>query len=149
MKMFIFDLDGTTIDSSHRHVSDEKGNFCLKSWRANCTRDMIFKDSLLPLADFWKSIVGEITIVISTARVLTVHDRDFLKENGLHADHIFHRGFEENATPDHFLKAQHLRLLQAKYGKVDAIMYDDNEKVRHHLRSLGVQTIHPKHFNER
>ena len=43
--LYIYDLDGTVIDSSHR-----LGNGSLADWHANNTPDNIAADGVLPLA---------------------------------------------------------------------------------------------------
>ena len=49
--LFIFDLDGTTINSTHRH-----GDGTLADWQKNATDENVANDSLLPLATGWKQI---------------------------------------------------------------------------------------------
>ena len=51
---FIFDLDHTVIDSSHRQATLPNGDLNLQHWRENATPEKIAQDSLLPLADEWK-----------------------------------------------------------------------------------------------
>jgi hypothetical protein len=47
---FIFDLDHTVIDSSHRQLTNADGSLDLAHWRENCTHEKIMADTLLPLA---------------------------------------------------------------------------------------------------
>ena len=49
-KTFIFDLDHTVIDSSHRQITKADGSLDLDNWIANCTREKIMADTFLPLA---------------------------------------------------------------------------------------------------
>ena len=44
--IFIFDLDGTTVDSRHRTSLP----FSLDYWNENSTRENILKDRLMPLS---------------------------------------------------------------------------------------------------
>ena len=78
----IFDLDGTTIDSSHRQVTDSKGNLDLNKWFENAIPSKIFKDKVLPLANQIRrrNKKGDYTIV-HTARNMTFADYEFLMEN--------------------------------------------------------------------
>ena len=46
----IFDLDGTTIDSSHRQATKSDGTLDLAHWFDNATPEKIFQDKLLPLS---------------------------------------------------------------------------------------------------
>ena len=55
--IYIFDLDGTVIDSSHRFTGNAEGKVNLEKWIADSTRENIFKDSLLPLAKFMKALM--------------------------------------------------------------------------------------------
>ena len=48
--LFIFDLDDTTINSRHRQGET------LADWIALNTPENVARDSLLPLADSWKTI---------------------------------------------------------------------------------------------
>ena len=50
--IWVFDLDGTTIDSTHRQITNPDGTLNLDLWRHNSTRSKIFKDKLLPLGEF-------------------------------------------------------------------------------------------------
>ena len=54
--LFIFDLDGTTIDSSHRQNTLPDGSLNLDAWVRNNTPEKIARDSLLPMAESWKTI---------------------------------------------------------------------------------------------
>ena len=55
--IYIFDLDGTTIDSSHRFTGTAEGKVNLAKWIEDSTRENIFKDTLLPLAKFMKALM--------------------------------------------------------------------------------------------
>ena len=46
----IFDLDGTTIDSSHRQVTLPNGNLDIANWLENSTPSKIYADKVLPLS---------------------------------------------------------------------------------------------------
>jgi hypothetical protein len=48
--IYIFDLDHTVIDSSHRQLTRADGSLDLDHWIENCTREKIYQDKLLPLA---------------------------------------------------------------------------------------------------
>ena len=47
---FIFDLDDTVVNTSHRQRLLADGSIDLEFWRANCTVGMVARDKLLPLA---------------------------------------------------------------------------------------------------
>ena len=84
--MFLFDLDGTLIDSSKRTVKAlASGQFCLKTYLAECNSPkQINKDTLLPLASYAQALAkkGD-QFAILTARYLTEVDHAFLKRHGL------------------------------------------------------------------
>ena len=65
---FIFDLDMTTVDSSHRqHFIN--GKLDLPRWKRDSIPANIMRDSLLPLARHWRSAFrAGAEIVVCTAR---------------------------------------------------------------------------------
>ena len=81
----IFDLDGTIIDSDHRKLTRADGSLDLDHWRENCTREKIFADTLLPLANHWRAVqdIRDNFIIVCTARVIGEADIDFLQSHGL------------------------------------------------------------------
>ena len=89
----IFDLDGTVIDSAHRTPNKADGTLDLTRYFELRTRESIFKDTLLPLADRMKEMYdsGEWHIVICTAREMDQDDFDFLADNNLK----FHEAVEK------------------------------------------------------
>ena len=56
--IYIFDLDGTVIDSSHRQLALPNGDIDLTHWKENSTKEKIFKDELLPLARYMKRAIA-------------------------------------------------------------------------------------------
>jgi len=76
----IFDLDGTIINSDHRKLTRTDGSIDLDHWRENCTREKIFADTLLPLANHWQAVqdIRDNFIIVCTARVIGEADIDFL-----------------------------------------------------------------------
>ena len=84
-KIVVFDLDGTVVDSSHRTPSNPDGTLDLQGYYKQRTRQNIFKDTLLPLADVMKDRYrsGDYHVVICTAREIDQDDLDFLEYHGL------------------------------------------------------------------
>ena len=127
MRVYIYDLDGTVIDSSHRRKFDTEGNLRLSYWKSHNTRKDVFGDSLLPLAKHMKkNMIGNI-VLICTAREISQNDLDFLENNGLRYDHIISRPKGIN-TADHILKYYQLKkfLKENPYlNQKRKIMYDD------------------------
>ena len=89
----IFDLDHTVIDSSHRQLTKPDGSLDIEHWIENSTREKIFADTLLPLAETmkWYYNSRKVEVIICTARMATQHDLDFLAAHGLHYDFIVYR----------------------------------------------------------
>ena len=144
-KTFIFDLDHTVIDSSHRQITLADGSLDLNNWIANCTQEKIMADKLLPLAQHWRTLRvnrGN-EIVVCTARVMGVWDHVFLADHGLTADAILSRPLG-CVDADADLKENLLREYAQKTGRSwsrfsrNAAMYDDNMGVLLRLESLGI-----------
>ena len=148
MKVYIFDLDHTVIDSSHRQMTDAQGNLDLAHWFENATPDKIFQDSLLPLADHMKRVFVMSYVVVCTARTMSQADHDYLAHHGLYHDAILSRG-PGDMSGDGALK---LRLLTEFFERTDldpadAVFYEDNMNVHQALGqcpSLGkIEMVHP------
>ena len=68
-RIVVFDLDETIINSAHRTPNRADGTLDLTRYLEMKNRDSIMKDSLLPLADVFKSLDRkENYVVICTAR---------------------------------------------------------------------------------
>lgn len=152
---FIFDLDQTVIDSSHRQITRPDGSLDLLAWRQNNTRANIMRDKLLPLANQWRRLAKKnVTIVVCTARVMGQHDYDFLAEHGLRWDACLSRP-AGNTTPDAELKEKLLR----KYATArpmswarfcaTSVFYDDNKNVLAMLDRIGIRAYDSLTLNER
>ena len=145
MKTFIFDLDHTIIDSSHRQITLSDGSLDLNNWIENCTKEKIMADKLLPLANWWKAAAatGQNEIVVCTARVMGVHDHAFLAAHGLKADAVLSRAMGDRSG-DADLKERLLRQYASDTGRSwvrfsrSACIYDDNQNVLSRLASIGI-----------
>ena len=143
---YIFDLDHTVIDSSHRQLTLADGSLDLAHWVENCTREKIFADSLLPLATEMRDLIAKNrSVIVCTARVMSEHDHDFLVSHGLAPDAILSRPLGD-CTSDHLLKERLLReycqtrkLSFARFCS-RSVMFDDNQNVNAHLASFGINT---------
>ena len=123
----VFDLDGTIIDSSHRTPNNPDGTLDLQGYYGKRTRQNIFKDKLLPLADVMKEMYssGKYHVVICTAREIDQDDLDFLQWKGIK----FHEILERNncrkkyhwGLPDPQYKTKQLK----KYKHTEYTFYDD------------------------
>jgi hypothetical protein len=148
MQYFIFDLDHTIIDSSHRQSYLADGSLDLVHWRENSTPEKIQQDSLLPLASHWSSLLDNlnIRIIVCTARVMAAADYQFLTEHGLFADYILSRP-EGDTSGDASLKIGLLNDFIESQGVSwkrfiqGAVMFDDNRKVIEALKALGLNVV--------
>jgi len=145
MKTFIFDLDHTIIDSSHRQLTLSDGSLDLNNWIENCTKEKIMADKLLPLAKLWRlrQPFSHNEIVVCTARVMGQHDYDFLALHGLKAAAILSRPLGDRSG-DADLKERLLREYAwdtarswARFSR-NACIYDDNQNVLSRLASIGI-----------
>ena len=151
--LYIFDLDGTVIDSSHRQNTRPDGSLDLAHWIENNTVDKILADSLLPLAEKMREVRSD-TVAVITARVIQDADLAFLKRHNLKFDFLFSRA-QGNSTPDDLLKRRAILKLAAKMNKSiawmrkNAIFFDDNLEVLSMVRYNGIKTINATLANER
>jgi phosphoglycolate phosphatase-like HAD superfamily hydrolase len=150
----IFDLDGTVIDSGHRHLSKPDGSIDLAHWIENCTPEKIFADKLLPLARAMRAMhkAGH-HIVICTARVMGESDLAYLANNGLP-----YHGLLSRAEGDNRADAQMKVCLLDRYlfnlgyssiREANCIMFDDNLSVLEAMRQQGVIVINATKENAR
>lgn len=110
----IFDMDGTIVDSLHRYRLDPKtGKIDLDHWIKNDVPEMIAKDSLLPLAEFYKECLENPAcyVVIATARNMKKADFDFIKLHLGEPDKIVYRKGRNDKRKGADLKIQGLRFL--------------------------------------
>ena len=143
--IYIFDLDGTTIDSSHRFTGTAEGKVDLAKWIEDSTRENIFKDTLLPLAKFMKSLMRQnANVWICTARNMKQDDFDFLAHHGIKAKTILCRKDGDHRADAEMKIAKLKRLFNLKqFQNSEKIMFDDNPIIRHELKKeLGINTLH-------
>ena len=126
--IYIFDLDGTIIDSSHRINFLPCGSLDLEKWKEKSTKENIFNDTLLPLYSKLNSVYknGDI-VILCTAREMGKWDYEFIFTHGIFHDKIISRP-KGNNLKDHTLKAMQLHhFWQLRpYRDKHKIFYDDN-----------------------
>ena len=142
--LYIFDLDHTVIDSSHRQLTRADGSLDLDHWIENCTREKIYQDRLLPLARLMRSAYNNgHQVIVCTARVLSVWDYAFLADHDLRAHAILSRPMgcadaddvlKKNLLLDHFKGVALARWTRSAY------FYDDNQGVLSMAKTLGIHT---------
>ena len=144
---FIFDLDGTVIDSSHR-LGDS-----LDDWRRLNTADNIAADSCLPLFDQMLDAINDnLDVIICTSRVMGKYDFQWLQANGVDGVTILcrdanddrHCGFFKLALLNDYAKS--LGMTWARFRRT-SIMFDDSIDVQNTLKSVGLRVIDPVNYN--
>lgn len=141
MRIYIYDLDMTVIDSSHRRKYNQNGDFRLSYWRDHNTRKDIFGDSLLPLAKHLKKKILDNVVLICTAREISQDDLDFLEMNGIRFDHMIARK-RGDMTADHILKYNALKRFFSDnpyMRKTRKIMYDDSVENLKEISKLKIE----------
>ena len=147
----IFDLDGTTIDSSHRQVTLPNGNLDIANWLENSTPSKIYADKVLPLSlQIRRRQKKGDYVVVHTARNMSYADYEFLMENGICPNKIISRPIGNN-TADGVLKRKQLSsLVNLKpFKQARKVMFDDNLEVKKEVSKIGVQVFNPNKLNER
>ena len=153
--LYIFDLDHTVIDSSHRQITRADGSLDLTAWRLNCTKKQINRDSLLPLARFMRRAIADpnTQTAICTARVLSKHDYNFLAEKGLVTDYILARFEGDNRADDEMKYTKiwnlltSLKIPRARW-KISATLFDDNQQVlKMATNRLGINAVDSIEYN--
>lgn len=131
MKVAIYDMDGTIVDSSHRYrtVTDEYGNvrIDLQYWRDNEYRCM--QDGLLPLARQYREDLQnpDVYVIIATARIVRESDRAFIREILGSPDYLISRREGDNQSG----KTLKIKGLQKffnlkQFKTADCVFYEDN-----------------------
>ena len=148
-KIRIYDLDGTIIDSSHRAKHDKNGKLDLAHWKANNTKENIFRDGLLPM--YWQLVAdyknGDI-VILCTARELNKHDWEFIHSYGIYYDYVKSRPLGES-TADWKLKR---RLLNPFFNlkpfqALEKYFYDDNNSNLLAIGDMGATCCNAKTWN--
>tara|TARA_B100002019_G_C21238071_1_gene583906 strand:- start:572 stop:1057 length:486 start_codon:yes stop_codon:yes gene_type:complete len=151
--IFIFDLDDTTVDSSHRTQLNADGSINLAHWRKHSTAENIMRDSMLPLADrMIEGIADGLDIVILTSRVITKVDLTWLKMRGMIAPTILSRSvLDDRPTGEYKLARLHELAIDRRMSFADlaksVIMWDDCKNVQSVLRNAGIRVIDPVQYN--
>ena len=144
---YIFDLDGTVIDSSHR-LGDS-----LDDWRRLNTADNIAADSCLPLFDQMLDAINDnLDVIICTSRVMGTYDFQWLQANGVDGVTILCRDSSDNRNCGFFKLAllhdyaKSLGMTWARFRRT-SMMFDDDIGVQTTLKSVGLRVIDPVNYN--
>lgn len=143
----IWDLDQTLIDSSHRNTGD------LEHWIAHSTVENIMKDSLLPMASVYRSMVESklFNHICMTSRELTIADHQFLRTHNLQFHIILHRGIVDcnhSKQPCHLLKDELCNHIDINLSNC-VIAIDDNHKNLEMYSARGYDAIDATILNDK
>ena len=151
-QIFIFDLDDTVIDSSHRAtLKSDAIELDLDAWRRDSTRENIMKDSLLPLANFMRECIqAEHTFVwVCTARNMQQADHDFLAENGLTPNLVLSRQLDDDTADDILKRKMISKLLNLKpFKDCETIFFDDKPKNLQALENIIDFNLNARAIND-
>lgn len=145
---FIFDLDGTTINSDHR-----LGDGSLAYWRRHNTAQNIALDTPLPLADRMREAIAEgLDVVICTSRVMGRADLDWLEREGLIAPVILSRSpLDDRPAGQYKLARLHELAIDRRMSWHDfaasVVLWDDDADVKLTLKNAGVRVCDPVRYN--
>lgn len=150
---FIFDLDDTVVNTSHRQRLLADGSIDLEFWRANCTVGMVARDKLLPLASKMQGAIRDgLDVIVCTSRVMGAADFAFLRAHKMLGNVTLSRmGGDERGCG--ILKLDKLQGLAMSRGiqwqqfAADSIMFDDSKEVQTVLGNAGVRVIDPVQYN--
>lgn len=153
-RIVVFDLDETLVNSKHRTPNRADGTLDLQGYFRNKTRANIMRDTLLPLAETFKTLDrAENYIVICTARAMEQDDFDFLSMHGLHFHSILHRPIDgsEDGIPDGPLKVRKIkRLLNLRqFRGLPVIAFDDAKPVIAAIRRAGIVCLNAIRVNQK
>lgn len=148
-KLFIFDLDGTVINSDHRTPRLPDGSVDVHGFLAMKNRKMVFRDTLLPLARTMRQAYADpdVTVAVCTSRTMHEMDLHYLRFHRLNHDIMLHRTKGDFDTPDADLKTGLIQPLLDKFRAT--VMFDDNLSVIDAIRKLGVRVINSTFHNQR
>ena len=149
LRTFIFDLDGTTVDSSHRLGET------LADWRRMNTPANIMQDKPLPLAEQLRQAIRDgLDVVILTSRVMGINDKNWLHFHGLMAPLVLSRHPSDTRPAGEYKLAKMAELAIRKRIsmadlKASAVLWDDDADVQQTLRGAGFRVIDPVNYNQR
>lgn len=132
-KIYIFDIDGTIIDSDHRYKAACNLDGTLNLPKYLKTRHLMHKDTLLPLANYLRRKYEQgHYIVLATSRNIDEMDLQFLRDNNIPYHTIKSRPWGMNG-PDGELKRKLLMYLNnlKQFRNREKIFFDDlNENLK-------------------
>ena len=147
--LYVWDLDGTTIDSSHRALTNSEGGIDLDNWR-NHTPKQILQDSPTELTPYMKKCIADENAVnwICTSRVLSGADNRLIDRLGIRTKVILSRDENDNREDVPYKMAKiKKRLNLPQFKKMKKVVFDDRADVRDAFRNLGFTAPDPYFWN--
>lgn len=169
LKVMIWDLDGTIINSFHRVAPcfDLEGNLDLTKYKNEaCKHDLIMQDSLLPLVEYMRQCMNDPTVLnlVCTARLMSKSDYYYLRKQGLRGRGMsnirvfsrdtLHKYFKADMVNDIYhskdaaYKTQYFNLFKQLYPNADFTMVDDHKGVLEAAASVGFKTLDATMIND-
>lgn len=137
-KVFIFDIDGTLADGTHRqhYVMNKPKNW--KTYNELMHLDKLHHDIYFMFQMFYNT--GN-TMLICTGREETHRATTglWLKQNGIYPEQVFMRPIKDY-RPDDVIKVEMLQEIRAKYGE-PFLWFDDRQRVVDAIRNQGVRVL--------
>lgn len=137
--VFVFDLDGTLADHSHRfHLMPTENLDLSSSWLEfvnECDKDKPIQNTISVLNALYNTY-GHFYVVILTARSEEVQEKteDWLCDHGVNYDNLIMRDKDDNSKDSDF-KERELR----KLGLENIVgVWEDNPHVIKRLRDIGL-----------
>ncbi len=142
-----WDLDGTLIDSTHRAIN-KNGEIDYNIWLKKCTKQYIFKDTLLPLTKIYFSFQkAGFTQICITSRTLNSNDLEFLNIHNLKFNALLHR--ENSEELSEILKSRLVKDFFEKNQLLPFIAFDDKKENLAVLKKFGFRTFNADYLNEK
>lgn len=130
-QLFVFDLDGVLVDTSHRYRNKPDGTIDLDYWFAMRTPENIAKDTLLHHSRvyFEANADPRIYTIICTSRMYNVMDIEFIVGYLGAPNKLLMRPEDERLSPDGQLKRRQLqRIFNLKQFKgLPKFLWEDNK----------------------
>lgn len=143
--LYVWDLDGTTIDSSHRALTNSQGGIDLDNWRKH-TPKQILQDSPTELTPYMKKCIADKNAVnwICTSRVLSAADNRLIDRLGIRTNVILSRDEKDNREDVPYKLAKIKKRLNLPTIPKRRIIFDDRADVRSAFRDrLGFTAPDP------
>ena len=146
--IWIFDLDHTVVDSTHRAIDGVTPSAFLRDWVTH-SEEQILADSLLPLGKIMRHLIeNDEEVLICTARNMRAADYKLLDNLGINCKVVISRlkgDDRKDADYKYWRLSEYLQ--KAKILGQEIIFFDDKFEIREKVKTLGITCFDPKVFN--